>query len=319
MTACDLERVLYVPVLATQRRDGAVLRIPKKKKKQHALHSDAHCNAASLPTKKNAALLTKKKLGGSAPKRKPASAKGTSPTTLLTASAKLAAAGLSRPPDFVLKLHSMFGAEPDLIRWDGGKITIIGSQNQIGMVLSRYFRTRKFTSFQRQLTNFGFHKSVKESSRSSRVYVRHDMIGSGAEVLLDLRRKQNPEKVLDEDDFALLDAALNDDDEEELCGSDDSRASFATECSSDIDADDELVHFDDALIEPEDLDYSYAATVDEEGEEDNMDLTLGWNDEASTPYEFEDLDDQLYSPTTPADAEEAFNDTLEIDSEFVPS
>ena len=49
--------------------------------------------------------------------------------------------------------------------------------------------TGKFTSFQRQLNNFGFHKRVAESGPRTRVYARNDMDGRPAEALLALRRK----------------------------------------------------------------------------------------------------------------------------------
>ncbi|KAJ8600994.1 hypothetical protein CTAYLR_010084 [Chrysophaeum taylorii] len=94
-----------------------------------------------------------------------------------------------KPPDFVVKLYSMFTElGPDLITWNSGKIAIPGPSNKLAAVLPKYFRHGKFTSFQRQLNNFGFHKKISESSSKLRVYSREDMIGYPAEALLDLRR-----------------------------------------------------------------------------------------------------------------------------------
>ena len=97
--------------------------------------------------------------------------------------------GGQRPPDFVVKLFLMFQEFPELIAWDSGKIVIPAPATKLGSVLSKFFRTGKFTSFQRQLNNFGFHKKVSESTSSARVYARADMDGFPAEALLSLRRK----------------------------------------------------------------------------------------------------------------------------------
>lgn len=101
----------------------------------------------------------------------------------------LAATATDKPPDFVVKLYSMFSElGPDLITWNSGKIAIPGPSNKLAAVLPKYFRHGKFTSFQRQLNNFGFHKKISESSSKLRVYAREDMLGYPAEALLDLRR-----------------------------------------------------------------------------------------------------------------------------------
>ena len=84
----------------------------------------------------------------------------------------------------------MFGElGPELITWDSGKIVIPGPSSRLAAVLPQYFRHGKFTSFQRQLNNFGFHKKISESSSKMRIYTREDMLGFPAEALLDLRRK----------------------------------------------------------------------------------------------------------------------------------
>jgi len=95
----------------------------------------------------------------------------------------------NKPPDFVLKLYTMFKETPNLIMWDRGRIVIPQPSSRLQEILPNYFRHGKFTSFQRQLNNFGFHKKIGESSSNSRIYSRDDMLGYPAEALLDLRRK----------------------------------------------------------------------------------------------------------------------------------
>ena len=56
--------------------------------------------------------------------------------------------GSHRPPDFVVKLFCMFNEFPELIAWDSGKIVIPAPATKLGAVLSKFFRTGKFTSFQ---------------------------------------------------------------------------------------------------------------------------------------------------------------------------
>ena len=55
---------------------------------------------------------------------------------------------------------------------------------------AKFFRTGKFSSFQRQLNNFGFHKAPHLSTSKLRVYLREDLQGYPAESVLALRRGQ---------------------------------------------------------------------------------------------------------------------------------
>jgi len=99
--------------------------------------------------------------------------------------------GPDKPPDFVVKLYQMFSElPPELIAWQSGRIEIPGPATKLQDALPKYFRHGKFTSFQRQLNNFGFHKKIAESSSKLRVYARGDMLGFPPEALLELRRKQ---------------------------------------------------------------------------------------------------------------------------------
>jgi len=97
--------------------------------------------------------------------------------------------GPDKPPDFVVKLYQMFSElPPELIAWQSGRIEIPGPATKLQDALPKYFRHGKFTSFQRQLNNFGFHKKIAESSSKLRVYCRDDMVGYPPVALLELRR-----------------------------------------------------------------------------------------------------------------------------------
>ena len=99
----------------------------------------------------------------------------------------MAAAEGRKRPDFVLKLYRMLKECPELITWENGLI-VMPSPAKLERVLCNYFRHGKFTSFQRQLNNFGFRKYA-EAGKGTCVYVRDDLSGLPAEALLDLRRK----------------------------------------------------------------------------------------------------------------------------------
>lgn len=59
---------------------------------------------------------------------------------------------------FMRQLKKMFEEVPDIVWWDAGAI-VIGDREALERVLPRYYRTSKFSSFQRQLNNFGYHRS----------------------------------------------------------------------------------------------------------------------------------------------------------------
>lgn len=56
------------------------------------------------------------------------------------------------------QLLKMFEEVPDIVWWDRGAI-VIGDREALESILPRYYRTSKFSSFQRQLNNFGYHRS----------------------------------------------------------------------------------------------------------------------------------------------------------------
>lgn len=59
---------------------------------------------------------------------------------------------------FMRQLKRMFDEVPDVVWWDRGAI-VIGDRDALERVLPQYYRTSKFSSFQRQLNNFGYHRS----------------------------------------------------------------------------------------------------------------------------------------------------------------
>ena len=70
------------------------------------------------------------------------------------------------PPDyFVIKLYQMLQEQREVLTWDPDGGIIIHDRQRLEATLSVYFRHNRFTSFQRQLNNFGFHKKRKPRAR----------------------------------------------------------------------------------------------------------------------------------------------------------
>lgn len=66
--------------------------------------------------------------------------------------------GVRATTSFMRQLKKMFEEVPHIVWWDRGAI-VIGDRAALERVLPRYYRTSKFSSFQRQLNNFGYHRS----------------------------------------------------------------------------------------------------------------------------------------------------------------
>ena len=72
---------------------------------------------------------------------------------------------LGVPPDyFVIKLYQMLQEQREVLTWDPDGGIIIHDRQRLEATLSVYFRHNRFTSFQRQLNNFGFHKKRKPTA-----------------------------------------------------------------------------------------------------------------------------------------------------------
>jgi len=103
---------------------------------------------------------------------------------------RLLRSGGAKAPDFVVKLYCMFTEFPSLIYWDDGRVVVARPEERVEPILAKFFRTGKFSSFQRQLNNFGFHKAPHLSTSKLRIYVREDLEGYPSESVLALRRGQ---------------------------------------------------------------------------------------------------------------------------------
>ena len=83
------------------------------------------------------------------------------------------------PPDFLVKLLTMVGDEaPDLISWTGGKL-YIHDPVALERKMSVYFRHSNFSSFQRQLNNFGFRKVEGKGKLAPCMYMHDDLVRLG--------------------------------------------------------------------------------------------------------------------------------------------
>ena len=65
---------------------------------------------------------------------------------------------------FMRQLTRMFEERSEDIMWDNGTI-VIPDPARLEKVLPRYYKTSKFSSFQRQLNNFGYHRSYTANER----------------------------------------------------------------------------------------------------------------------------------------------------------
>lgn len=97
----------------------------------------------------------------------------------------------NNPPDFLVKLLAMVKEDhedPRLITWDCGKVFI---QDPVALEkkMPTYFRHSNFSSFQRQLNNFGFRKVEGKGKLAPCIYMHDDLQGKPPDSLLNIRRK----------------------------------------------------------------------------------------------------------------------------------
>ncbi|KAJ1459472.1 hypothetical protein M885DRAFT_60051 [Pelagophyceae sp. CCMP2097] len=99
---------------------------------------------------------------------------------------------VSQPPDFLVKLLAMVQEEaPHVITWSGGKV-FIQDPLLLEKQLSAYFRHSNFSSFQRQLNNFGFRKVEGKGRFAPCMYMHDQLQGLPPSALLRIRRKTTP-------------------------------------------------------------------------------------------------------------------------------
>jgi len=77
-----------------------------------------------------------------------------------------------KPIPFLVKLVQLIRDEPDLIRWTREGTIVIPDPTKLESKLPSYFRTHNYSSFQRQLNNFGFNKQEPRQQAMNSVYVR---------------------------------------------------------------------------------------------------------------------------------------------------
>jgi hypothetical protein len=135
-------------------------------------------------------------------KPKNAMAQPPPPTGSAAARSALAQKLSGVPPDyFVIKLYQMLQEQREVLTWDPDGGIIIHDRQRLEATLSVYFRHNRFTSFQRQLNNFGFHKKRKPTAclsgtaaqqRKGAAYDHPLLVGQQPEAVLRLRRDARP-------------------------------------------------------------------------------------------------------------------------------
>ena len=77
-----------------------------------------------------------------------------------------------RKASFPEKLVQLLQEEPDVIRWTREGTIVIPDPAKLESKLPSYFRHQQYSSFQRQLNNFGFNKQEPRQQAMNSVYVR---------------------------------------------------------------------------------------------------------------------------------------------------
>ncbi|CAM9826855.1 unnamed protein product [Phaeothamnion confervicola] len=78
--------------------------------------------------------------------------------------------------------------DPQIISWDHGRLVINDPKRLVNEILEKYFRHSNYTSLQRQLNSFGFHKTEGKGRYERSIYTRQGLAGRPIEAILTVTR-----------------------------------------------------------------------------------------------------------------------------------